>query len=304
MHRQSLTRFGRAVLIAWSAVLTVLALAATVPRPAAPVPVGAARAQAAGAPAWNHDPARPEGPPHWSTLTPDWEACGGAGDQSPVALGHGSRTPLPMLRIDYPRVPLVVENTGHVVEAPQPADLPGTLRSGPDTYRLVQWHVHAPSEHVLRGHRYDLEIHLVHRDNQGATLVLAVLADTPRSGRAHGGAAELLRRTLRAAPGEAGEEADTGTTASAVTLLPRDVRRGGYSSARVSDYLTYGGSLTTPPCTTGVRWVVLPTAVQVGDRTVEQLHDLVAHFPGYAGYPDNNRPLQPLGSRTVLRSDG
>ncbi|BFU45215.1 hypothetical protein KRMM14A1004_34520 [Krasilnikovia sp. MM14-A1004] len=62
--------------------------------------------------------------------------------------------------------------------------------------------------------------------------------------------------------------------------------------------------MTTPPCTTGVRWVVLPTAVEVGDTTVERLHALVARFPGYGGYPDNNRPLQPLGSRTVPRSDG
>ncbi|GAB1692342.1 carbonic anhydrase family protein [Krasilnikovia sp. M28-CT-15] len=306
MHRQSPTRFGRAVLIAWSAGMSALALAVPVPQvaaaagAAAPV-TAAARAQSAGTPVWNHDPASSDGPPHWSTLTTDWAACGGADDQSPVALGRGRRAPLPALRVEYPPVPLVAENTGHVIEAPQPADQPGTLRFGADIYRLVQWHVHAPSEHVLRGHRYDLEVHLVHRDSQGRTLVLAVLADTARSG---GSAAELLRRTLRAAPVQSGEETDTGTTASAIALLPRDVRRTGYSSAVAGEYLTYGGSLTTPPCTTGVRWVVLPTAIHVGDRTVARLHALVARFPGYAGYPDNNRPLQPLGSRTVLRRAG
>jgi len=67
----------------------------------------------------------------------------------------------------------------------------------------------------------------------------------------------------------------------------------------VSSYLTYAGSLTTPACTTGVRWVVLSTPVRVDAGTVARMHALVAGFPGYGGYPDNNRPVQPLGSRTV-----
>ena len=115
---------------------------------------------------------------------------------------------MPAVRVDYPRVPLVVENTGHVVEVPQPADAAGTLRFGTDVYRLVQWHVHAPSEHVVNGHRADLEIHLVHQDATGSTVVLAVFADLARSGRGpetRGGTAGLLRRTVRAAPDKAGE---------------------------------------------------------------------------------------------------
>jgi len=108
---------------------------------------------------------------------------------------------LPAVLVDYPRTPLVVENT-----------------------------VHVPSEHVVRGHRHDMEIHLVHQDDRGATLVLAVLADITRPAR--GSAAGLLRRTLRAAPAEAGEETDTGTEASAVSLLPLDAHRVGPTGPR------------------------------------------------------------------------
>jgi carbonic anhydrase len=283
----------------WAAGLAAAALAVPVPAVAATprVPPAAATPRvppAAATPAWSHNPALPNGPARWATLSPDWAACGGKGDQSPIAINGARPALLPAVRVDYPRTPLVVENTGHVVEVPQPA---GLLRVGTATYRLVQWHVHAPSEHVVRGHRYDLEIHLVHQDDRGATLVLAVLAGIARPARA--GAADLLRRTLRAAPEEAGEETDTGTEASAVALLPSDVRRLGPTGAVVSRYLTYEGSLTTPPCTTGVRWVVLPTPVRVDAGTVGRMHALVAGFPGYGGYPDNNRPLQPLGSRTV-----
>src|SRR4029450_5876680 len=97
-------------------------------------------------------------------------ACGGDGDQSPIVINHGQPASLPPLRVAYPRVPLVVENTGHVVEVPQPTGDPGTLRYGTAGYRLVQWHLHAPSEHVVNGHRYDMEIHLVHQNDAGATV--------------------------------------------------------------------------------------------------------------------------------------
>ncbi|GAB1645574.1 carbonic anhydrase family protein [Krasilnikovia sp. MM14-A1259] len=304
MSRHLSRRARRSVLAAWAAGLAAALAAAPVPIAAAAAGASTSAAAAAGpatVPAWTHDPARTDGPAHWASLTPDWAACGGEGDQSPVALGNGRRAALPELRADYPRVPLVVENTGHVVEVPQPDGAQGTLRFGGTTYRLVQWHVHVPSEHVLNGHRYAMEIHLVHRDSNGATAVLAVLADVARpGGYPLGGTAGLLRRTARAAPAAAGTETDTGTTASAADLLPTGTGRP-TDGAVVTRYLTYGGSLTTPPCTTGVRWIVLPTPVLVGAGTVERLHAVVAGFPGYDGYPDNNRPLQPLGSREVLR---
>jgi carbonic anhydrase len=303
-----------AVLAASLAGLALIALTAPVQSGAAPIyaptsiPVAATTAQPDAASTWTHNPALPDGPTHWATLTPDWAACAGDGDQSPIVINHGRPASLPPLQVEYPRVPLVVENTGHVVEVHQPAGESGTLRYGTATYRLVQWHLHAPSEHVVNGRRYDMEIHLVHQSDRGATVVLAILADIARHGRdappPGRGTAQLLRRTLRAAPEKAGEETDTGTAASAIALLPPGTHHAGRTSAVVTDYLTYRGSLTTPPCTTGVSWLILPTPARVDANTVERMHTLVAEFPGYDGYPDNNRPVQPLGTRTVQRRDG
>ena len=72
--------------------------------------------------------------------------------------------------------------------------------------------------------------------------------------------------------------------------------------ARVSKYLTYTGSLTTPPCTGGVQWFLLPQVISIDPATVEDLHALIATFTGYSGYPDNNRPVEPLGTRTVANA--
>jgi len=178
---------------------------------------------------------------------------------------------------------------------------------------LTQWHVHAPSEHVLNGHRADLEIHLVHTDAQGDTAVLAVFADVTSSHKAdsqkadRGGqqdaASKLLRTVLRAAPDTAGEETDLGRDVSAAVLLgATGVGSGGHRV--IAHYFTYTGSLTTPPCTGGVRWFVVPRTIRIDLASVRHMHALVASFPGYGGYPNDNRPLQPLGSRTVERRAG
>ena len=253
---------------------------------------------------WTHNPASPRGPAAWGKLDPQWAACGSGVDQSPVVVTGTQSARLPALRIDYPRTPLVVENTGHVVEVPQPPT-GGSLTVGDHRYQLVQWHVHAPAEHVVAGHRADLEIHLVHSDAQGNTAVVAVFADLARSPRPAGphSAAALLRTTLRAAPERAGEETAVGKDVSAAQLL-ETAGKPARSGRTVSDYLTYRGSLTTPPCTTGATWFLLPDSVRVDADTVTRLHRLIASFPAYGGYPDNNRPVQPLCSRTVLRRAG
>ena len=251
---------------------------------------------------WSHNPASSIGPQVWSSLDPAWTACANTEGQSPVVVTTTVRTPLPALRVDYPRTPLLVENTGHVVEVPQPSAGGGTLIAGTATYSLRQWHVHAPAEHVVTGQRADLEIHLVHSDVHGQTAVLAVFADFLKKQRGHGAAAatHLLRSVLRAAPETAGEEIDLHRTVSAAVLLGADHR----TRATVAKYLTYTGSLTTPPCSGGVHWFLLPQVITIDPDTVQEMHALVATFPGYGGFPDNNRPVQPLGSRTVANAGG
>ena len=163
----------------WVAALGLTLVAAV----AAPGAVAASGPPAAPpAATWSHNPASPLGPQFWSSLDPAWAACVNPDGQSPVVVNSADeKMDLPVLQANYARTPLVVENTGHVVEVPQPDDDGGTLAIGAApgtvTYHLQQWHIHAPAEHLVNGHRADLEIHLVHSDGNGHTAVLAVFAD-------------------------------------------------------------------------------------------------------------------------------
>ncbi|HEY5878620.1 MAG TPA: carbonic anhydrase family protein [Nakamurella sp.] len=255
------------------------------------------------APAWSHSPALTTGPQFWGSLDPGWAACANPDGQSPVVVTNPTvDKQLPALRADYLRTPLLVENTGHVVEVPQPDNGGGTLEIGKAPYQLQQWHIHAPAEHVVNGHRADLEIHLVHSDAQGHTVVVAVFTDivAAQHGQGSAAAARLLRTVLRGAPDTPGEEADLHQRTSAAVLLGAGPALFGHNKVTLDKYLTYTGSLTTPPCTGGVGWYLLPKIViAVDPKDVEALHELIAAFPGYEGYPDNNRPVQPLGDRTV-----
>jgi carbonic anhydrase len=115
----------------------------------------------------------------------------------------------------------------------------------------------------------------------------------------------LLRTVLRGAPNSAGAEADLHQKTSAAVLLGTGPAVFGDNRVTIDKYLTYTGSLTTPPCTGGVGWYLLPkTVITVNPVDVDELHELIAAFPGYEGYPDNNRPVQPLGDRIVTSTKG
>jgi carbonic anhydrase len=74
------------------------------------------------------------------------------------------------------------------------------------------------------------------------------------------------------------------------------MRRG---PVRAESFYTYGGSLTTPSCTEDVRWSVLANGGHVSKAAVDHLHEVIAGFPKYEGYPNNNRPVQPLNGRVI-----
>ena len=242
-------------------------------------------------PAWNHNPSDASaGPTVWGDIDPSFEQCSTGDNQSPVDIAEATPADLPELVFDYPPTPLVVKNTGHVIEAaiPDSSDLTLTIEGA--EYRLSGFHFHAPSEHTLDGESYEAEVHLVHRSAAGELAVVAVLLEPS------GLPSPLIRQVIEAAPGEAGQEVEFDEGLSPLELLiefdPQAV---------VEDYSTYRGSLTTPGCTEGVRWIVLPDILVIRMATVERLHELIAGFPGYDGYPNNNRPTQPLNGRKIQR---
>jgi len=244
--------------------------------------------------AWNHDPASSIGPHHWDDI--GYPTCGSGMRQSPVnvrtgrvVVSHGRP-----LRLRYPVMELSVESTGHDVEVPVPAGVRPVMRLDGKRYELIELHFHAPAEHAVNGRLADVGAHFVHRSAEGQLAVVG--AFFRRGPRAN----ELLDRILLEAPLTTGQHADVGD--GSLAELFEDVRRvtvrrGG--RVRVRSFYSYGGSLTTPGCTEGVRWSLLTAPGQVSDAAVDHLHRVISRFPGYGGYPNNNRPLQPLNGRVV-----
>ena len=255
-------------------------------------------APAARAQLFSQDPESAIGPDHWGTLAAPgaggpWATCGSVLNgtdfvqvglkQSPIDIVGAVDAPLPNLVFSYQPAPFEVENNGHTIEVVFP---PGSVvKIGESTYELQQFHIHTPSEHAVAGKLSGLELHLVHKNAYGDLAVVGVLFDTSLPPN------RLIGSIIAAAPMEEGVNVVEGRTIDATQLLPWK-----------KTYFAYSGSLTTPPCTEGVRWSVLDTKLGISQAALDRLQAIVAKFPGYDGYRFNNRPVRPLNGRGVFHS--
>lgn len=188
-------------------------------------------------------------------------------------------------------MPFEVENNGHVIEVGYGTG--STLRvaapgsNGPvgvaDEYKLLQFHFHTPSEHTIDGKHSDMELHLVHVNVLGDVAVVAIMMNIGSDGN------YLVDRIINLAPNTVGHEKSEGSALNARQLLPSNL-----------NYYMYSGSLTTPPCTEGVRWFVLRTPVAVSSAAVQRSKDIIRALPGYEGFDNNNRPIVPINGRAVV----
>jgi carbonic anhydrase len=143
-------------------------------------------------------------------------------------------------------------------------------------FELQQFHFHRPSEERIEGRQFDMVAHLVHKDPDGRLAMVAVLLD-------RGSAHPLVQSVWNNLPLEKGEEVPARATIDLSQLLPKDRR-----------YYTYMGSLTTPPCSEGVLWMVMQQPVTI---SAEQL-DVFARL-----YPMNARPVQQAAGRLIKQSN-
>ncbi len=210
---------------------------------------------------------------HWSELSESFAECGRGREQSPIAIDKAvSRPDLPDLAVHYHHEPLSLINNGHTVQVVVHDD--EWLDIGEARYRLVQAHFHTPSEERLNGHTYAMELHLVHRDDQGQLAVLGVMIK-------RGAENPVLGQVFNNMPVGAGPEHHVDEQIDLSALLPAHL-----------DYYGYEGSLTTPPCTEHVHWYVLREPIHASPAQIELFHKL---------YARNARPLQPLNARQVYQ---
>jgi carbonic anhydrase len=212
------------------------------------------------------------GPDHWARLAPEFAPCAGR-NQSPIDLTGFIEADLAPIQFAYAGGGALVVNTGHGVQvnfAQGSSIVVDGVRFG-----LLQVHFHAPSENTITGRSFSMEAHLVHADSGGHLAVVAVMFDEGREN-------PVLAPLWSAMPGRAGGQATLAPPLDAASLLPAD-----------RAYYRFNGSLTTPPCTEGVRWLVLKTPLSLSREQVAAFSRIIEH--------PNNRPVQPVNARTVLQ---
>jgi carbonic anhydrase len=229
------------------------------------------RAEPAHPPHWSYD--ADSGPAAWGRMDPAWSTCATGTRQSPIDLRDGFKVELEPIAFDYRPTPFRVIDNGHTVQ----------VNLGPGNFievmgrrfELLQFHFHRPSEERINGQGYELSAHLVHKDADGKLAVVGVLLS---KGTSH----PLVQQVWSNLPLEKNVEQAARTLLDPSQLLPQD-----------RSYYVYMGSLTTPPCSEGVLWMVMKQPVPLA---AEQI-DIFARL-----YPMNARPLQSAAGRMLKES--
>lgn len=213
------------------------------------------------------------GPEKWGTLDPKFSACGSGKNQSPVDLSGFVEADLKPIAYAYAPGTTEILNNGHTVQVNYASG--NSITVDGHKFELKQFHFHAPSENKFNGKHYPMEGHLVHADKDGNLAVVAVLFQ-------EGAANPLLMKLWEKMPKKPGDKNALPASLSVTQLLPAD-----------RDYYRFNGSLTTPPCSEGVWWLVIKQPATASKAQIEQFSKVLGH--------PNNRPVQPVNARAVLK---
>lgn len=210
------------------------------------------------------------GTTHWSELEPGYAACKLGKEQTPIDIRGAKKAKLAPIGFHYRAGAAQVLNNGHTVQVNLAEG--GNVNLNGDEYKLLQFHFHTPSEEKINGRSYPLVMHMVHKDAIGHLAVVAILFKVGKENAA-------LKQVFASMPAEAGNKVALAGGIDPASVLPQE--RG---------YYAFKGSLTTPPCSEGVRWQVMKTISEISARQLAMFKKL---------YPMNARPLQPLNGRTI-----
>jgi carbonic anhydrase len=222
----------------------------------------------------------------WGDMAPEFQICGSGQAQSPINIptdtlpnieGSGFTLNVGSLDLNYQDTPLTIVNNGHTIRVDyQPGS---SLTLDGEVYELLQFHFHQPSEHLIGGKAGAMEAHFVHRHpTTGDLVVLAVLM---AEGEINKTLDSIWQQIL---PADSPTAQISDLTINALRLLPENSRQ----------YYRYQGSLTTPPCSEIVTWLVLKQPVSVSKSQLTKF---------FAAIGNNARPVQALNRRSLLQFD-
>jgi len=210
----------------------------------------------------------------WARLSETFATCGIGTRQSPIDIRETIRADLPPIRFSYKPVPLSIVDTGHSIQVNTVGA--GSITVDGEDYELVEFHFHKPSEEKINGKGYDMEAHLVHKSKAGRLTILAVMLQTGKEQK-------LVRTLWNNLPLEQNRiVSKPEISIDPMQLLPA-----------TREYFTYSGSLSTPPCSEGVLWLVLKSPMQVSKEQAAGFGKI---------YRNNARPVQPANGRVIKES--
>ena len=225
--------------------------------------------------AWSYE--ERTGPEYWGKLAASNAVCAQGSEQSPINIVSSQVIEDKKIggkQITYMPTTFTLHNNGHTIQANAITEKNRIVVEGKE-YKLAQFHFHTPSEHQLNGQYYDLEIHFVHKDESGNLAVLGVMIQEGREN-------ETLEVIWNSLPKEASKkDVSEKYLIHLPALLPQN---------QMSFH--YDGSLTTPPCTEEVRWIVFEQPIEMSKEQIKAFQQI---------YTNNHRPIQPLNEREIIK---
>ena len=214
------------------------------------------------------------GPANWGKINADWAKCGTGQRQSPIDLRDGMKVDLEQIVFDYKPSSFNVTDNGHTIQVTVSGGNFITIQNR--AYELMQFHFHRPSEERINGKGFEMVVHMVHKDPEGKLAVLAVMLER---GKGH----NTIQTVWNNLPLEKHDTVVPAIVLDVNELLPQ--RR---------DYFTFMGSMTTPPCSEGVLWLVMKDPMQASPAQMALFSRL---------YPLNARPIQASAGRVIKESN-
>jgi carbonic anhydrase len=229
----------------------------------------------APAPEWNY-----ENTGLWGTYTGDSECNGNAESPINILTAQARKVRLDTFIIHYVPCTWIVKDNGHTIQVVPDATAGNYILINGVKSMVQQFHFHATSEHKIDGDSTDMELHIVHQDSAGTDLeVLGVLLKKDPAGNDN----PFIGQLWSALPAQKNTQTTGQGTINIADALP----------ANKTDYFQYTGSLTTPPCSQGVDWIVYRNPVLLSAAQIATFQRL---------YANNHRPVKPLNHRTVVEN--